>query len=48
MGGFHLAFPDDPNHVGPKLIVPIIKLMGIVVDDTAAMASLVVGSDLEE
>jgi putative NADH-flavin reductase len=47
MGGFHLAFPDDPTNFGRKLIVPIIKLMGIVVEDTTAMGSLVLASDLD-
>jgi uncharacterized protein YbjT (DUF2867 family) len=47
MGGFHLAFPGDPNNVGRKLIVPIMKLMGIVVEDTTAMGSLVLASGLD-
>jgi putative NADH-flavin reductase len=47
MGGFHLPFPGDPDNVGRKLIVPIIKLMGIVVDDTTAMAALIQASDLD-
>ena len=47
MGGFHLAFPDDPNNPGRKLIVPIIKLMGIVVEDTTAMGSVVLASELD-
>jgi putative NAD(P)-binding protein len=47
MGGFHLQFPGDPDNVGRKLIVPIIKLMGIVVEDTTAMAALIQASDLD-
>lgn len=47
MGGFHLAFPGDPNNVGRKLIVPIIKLMGVVVQDTAAMGAVVLASELD-
>lgn len=47
LGGFHLPFEGDPEHLGRKLIVPIIKLMGIVVEDTLAMAALVEASDLD-
>ncbi len=47
MGGFHLQFPGDPNNVGRKLILPIIKLMGIVVEDTTAMAALIQASNLD-
>jgi hypothetical protein len=47
MGGFHLPFPGDPDNVGRKLIVPIIKLMGIVVEDTTAMAALIQASDVD-
>jgi putative NADH-flavin reductase len=47
MGGFHLQFPGDPENVGRKLILPIIKLMGIVVEDTTAMAALIQASDLD-
>lgn len=47
MGGFHLDFPGDPDNVGRKLIVPIIKLMGIVVEDTTAMSAAIQASDLD-
>jgi uncharacterized protein YbjT (DUF2867 family) len=47
MGGFHLPFPGDPDNPGRKLIVPIIKLMGIVVEDTTAMGALIQASDLD-
>lgn len=47
MGGFHLPVPGDLDNVGRKLIVPIIKLMGIVVEDTTAMSALVQASELD-
>lgn len=47
LGGFHLPCQGGPNNLGRKLIVPIIKLMGIVVEDTLAMAALVEGSGLD-
>ncbi len=47
LGGFHLPFDGDPDNLGRKLIVPIIKVMGIVVEDTLAMAALVQDSDLD-
>ncbi|MGH3264383.1 MAG: NAD(P)-dependent oxidoreductase [Trebonia sp.] len=47
MGGFHLEFPGDPHNLGRKLIVPIIKLMGIVVEDTTAMSAAIQASNLD-
>ena len=47
MGGFHLPFPGDAHNLGRKLIVPIIKLMGVVVEDTTAMAALIQASGLD-
>jgi len=47
MGGFHLDVPGDAHNVGRRLIVPIIKLMGVVVEDTTTMAALVLDSDLD-
>jgi putative NADH-flavin reductase len=47
LGGFHLPFDGDPDNLGRKLIVPIIKLMGVVVQDTLAMAALVQDSELD-
>lgn len=47
MGGFHLPFPGDPHSLGSKLIVPIIRLMGVVVADTTAMSAAIQASDLD-
>jgi putative NADH-flavin reductase len=47
MGGFHLPFPGDPDNPGRRLMVPVINLMGIVVEDTTAMAALIRASDLD-
>ena len=47
MGGFHLEFAGDPHNLGRKLIVPIIKLTGIVVNDTTAMSAAIQASNLD-
>lgn len=46
MGGFHVRRPGE-NGVGQKLIVPILRLSGVVVADTTGMGELVLNSDLE-
>jgi len=47
MGGFHLPFPGDPDNVGRKLIVPILRLSKHLVEDTTAMGVLIQASDLD-
>jgi putative NADH-flavin reductase len=47
MGGFHLHVPGDPGNLGQRLIVPILRLYKNLVEDTTAMAVLVLESDLD-
>ncbi len=47
MGGFHLHVPGDPGNLGQRLIVPILRLYRNLVEDTTAMAVLVLESDLD-
>lgn len=46
MQGYHLTFPGDPNNVGRKLILPILKLMSRhLVEHTRTMAAAVQACD---
>jgi putative NADH-flavin reductase len=47
MGGFHLRFPGDPDNLGRRLIVPILRLTKYLVEDTTAMGALVQSSDVD-
>jgi hypothetical protein len=47
MGGFHLHVPGDPGNLGQRLIVPVLRLYKNLVEDTTAMAALVLESDLD-
>lgn len=47
MGGFHLDAPGDPNNLGRKLIVPILKLSPHLVEDTTGMWMEIQASDLD-
>jgi putative NADH-flavin reductase len=47
MGGFHLHAPGDPDNLGRRLIVPILRLSRYLVEDTTAMGTLVQGSDVD-
>ena len=40
MGGFHLHFPCDPENLGQKLILPILRLSPNLAEDTTGMAAL--------
>jgi len=47
MGGFHLEAPGDPNNLGCRLIVPILKLSPHLVEDTTGMWTVIQASDLD-
>ena len=47
MGGFHLEAPGDPNNLGRRLIVPILKLSPHLVEDTTGMWTEIQASDLD-
>jgi putative NADH-flavin reductase len=48
MGGFHLSFPGDPDNLGRKLILPFLRLLSAhLIEDTTAMGSLILASDIE-
>jgi uncharacterized protein YbjT (DUF2867 family) len=47
MGGFHLDAPGDPDNLGRRLIVPILKLSRHLVEDTTGMWMEIQASDLD-
>jgi uncharacterized protein YbjT (DUF2867 family) len=47
LGGFHLLFPGDPDNLGRKLIMPILRVSGIQVKDTIGMAAAIESSGLD-
>lgn len=47
VGGFHLHVPGDPDNLGQRLILPILRLSKNLVEDTTAMGALVLKSDLD-
>jgi putative NADH-flavin reductase len=47
VGGFHLHVPGDPANLGQRLILPILRLSKNLVEDTTAMGTVVLESDLD-
>jgi uncharacterized protein YbjT (DUF2867 family) len=48
MQGFHLDFPGDPNNVGRKLVLPLLRLGSrTLIADSRAMAIAIQASDLD-
>ena len=47
MGGFHVHCAGEDMNVGQRLVIPFLRLSGIVVADTTGMAELVLASGLD-